>query len=503
MPSGLTFSGLTSFKIRDLVTAAPDLSPCVRCEDNSTVRKSLDFVMRGGDPRDLAPKARLGSQFIEQNARTFDAFAVQADLQYDGRHLALELRTGDTIGAMPLKSPVTGRFDFGMVIEPRFQWQGLGWMLGSMGWRIIPELVNLAQLPRSARHIPAWVLAAVVLQRMEHLLDVLERRFEMVEDSLQAPKGQINWAAYATERLPRMQCLSVPCRFPDLRDDRDLKAAVHFVLRQQLSSLEGQRAAGNVVMRLIAYCEQLLGRVRCVPAREPSPLMLSAWMRGPLKQPAFFAGIEAMEWVVDERGLAGLSDLRGLPWRMSMPEFFESWVETIAGRVVRQTGGVLRVGRKNETVVPISWDKSFRGSQKSLRPDLVIERSEGTIVIDAKFKRHWYELTTGHWTNLDQDIRAAHREDVLQVLAYSTLFSSPQITACLAYPCWPNTWEELAGRGELHQHATVYAGERAIDLILTAVPMGGHVDRIASTLAAALTGTYAAGERTADFEAVV
>jgi len=465
-----------------------DISPCIRCEDNSTVRKGLDFIVRGGDRRDPAPKARLGSQFIEQNRRVFDAFGVAAELQYDGRDLALAFRTGDTVGAMPLKSPVTGRCDYGMLIEPRFRWPGLGRMLGAMGWRVVPELLKLPQLPRSARHIPAWVIAVVVLQRMERLLNLLERRFEMAEECLQAPKGQVDWAAYAARHLPRMQFLNVPCRFPDLRDDGDLKAAVHFVLRQQLSSLEAQRAGGSVVIRLITYCEKLLGRVRTVPAREPSPVMLSAWLKGRLKQPDFFAGIEAMEWVVDERGLAGLSDLRGLPWRMSMPEFYESWVETIAGQVVRHTGGVLRVGRKNETVVPISWEESYRGSQKSLKPDLVIEQSERTIVIDAKFKRHWYELTSARWSNVEQEIRAAHREDLLQVLAYSTLFSSPRITACLVYPCWLTTWEELAAGGRLHQHATVYAGERAIDLVLTAVPMGGHLDQIASKLAAALTG---------------
>lgn len=469
--------------------AQPDTSPCIRCTDNGTVRKSLDFLAPGGDPRDPSPKARLGTQFIEQNRRLFDAYEVSAELHYDGRQIALELIAGNMVGALPLRSPVTGRFDYGMLIEPRFQWPGLGWMLGSMGWRVVPELVKLPQLPRSARQIPAWVIAVVVLQRMERLLDLLERRFEMAEESLQAPKGQVDWAAYATIQLPRMRCLSVPCRFPDLRDDRDLSSAIHFVLRQQLSSLEAQRSAGNVVLRLITYCEQLLNRVRTVPAREPSPIMLANWMKGRLRQPDFLSGIEAMEWIVDERGLAGLSDLRGLPWRMSMPEFYESWVETVASQVVRHTGGILRVGRRNETVVPISWEDSYRDSQKSLRPDIVIEQGDRTIVIDAKFKRHWYELTSARWSRHDKEVRAAHREDLLQVLAYSTLFATRRITACLVYPCWLTTWEELSERGRLHQHATVYAGERAVDLLLTAVPMGGQIDQISAWLADALIGS--------------
>jgi len=469
------------------VNAKLDSSPCIRCKDNSAVWQDPGFAVQTRDTRDRSATARFASHLIELNARTLDAYDVQVDLQYDGRSMALRVQAGNTIGAMPLRSPATGRFDYGMVIEPRFQWPGLGRMLGSMGWRVVPELVSLPQLPRSARHIPGWVLATVILRRMEGLLDLIERRFEMADEYLTTPRGQIDWATYVNRQLPRLACLRVPCRFPDLQDDRDLKAAVHFVLRQQLSSIEAQRSSGAVVLRLITYCQDLMTRVQHVSPRQPSPLMLSAWMRGKMKQPEFSAAMEAIEWVMDERGLAGLSDLRGLPWRMSMPEFYEAWVETIAYRVVRHTGGIVRVGRKNETVVPISWERPYRGGQKSLRPDLVIERGEESIVIDAKFKRHWHELTVGNWRNVEDDIRAAHREDLLQVLAYSTLFSSLRVTACLVYPCWLSTWEKLRQRGELHQNASVYAGARAIRLLLTAVPMDGNPDLIARELAAGLT----------------
>ena len=33
-------------------------------------------------------------------------------------------------------------------------------------------------------------------------------------------------------------------------------------------------------------------------------------------------GLQAIEWTADERGLAGVSDLEGIPWTMPMNEFF-------------------------------------------------------------------------------------------------------------------------------------------------------------------------------------
>ena len=53
-------------------------------------------------------------------------------------------------------------------------------------------------------------------------------------------------------------------------------------------------------------------------AREPGPRELESWLRGSLKTDTFRDGIQAVEWTVDDRGLAGLSDLAGLPWAMSM-----------------------------------------------------------------------------------------------------------------------------------------------------------------------------------------
>jgi hypothetical protein len=44
----------------------------------------------------------------------------------------------------------------------------------------------------------------------------------------------------------------------------------------------------------------------------------------------------------------------GIPWTMPMDQFFEAWVETIVRHVAQRTGGVLKSGRRRETVSPLS-----------------------------------------------------------------------------------------------------------------------------------------------------
>ncbi len=264
----------------------------------------------------------MATQFISQNRALLGELGASMEQRYDGNAVTLVVHSTTKVGAIPLLSPTTGRPDYGLVVKPRFEWSGLGPMLADMGWRVLPAPLLLPMLPRSERKIPPWVLSTIVLFRVRALLDQLERRFEVVSETRAAPRGTVDWASYATASISRAQFLQVPCRFPDLRDDRDLKSAIRFALQKQLQGLEGQRTAGTFVLALIALCGQLLDRVRDVAPREPAPREFDAWLRGSLKAEPFRDGLRAIEWTVDERGLAGLADLQGCrercPWNRSL-----------------------------------------------------------------------------------------------------------------------------------------------------------------------------------------
>lgn len=355
-------------------------------------------------------------------------------------------------------------------------------MLAEMGWRIVPQPLSLPLLPRSDRKIPPWVLSTIVLSRIERLLSQLERRFEIVSATRSAPRGAVDWSRYATRHMARADFMSVPCRFPDLRDDRELRAGIRFTLQRQLNGLDGQRAAGAFVLRLIELCQQLLERVRDVAPREPTPRQLDAWFRGTLVTEAYREGIQAIEWTAAERGLAGLSDLQGLPWVMSMESFFEAWVETVFRMVARRIGGMVKTGRERRTLAPLEWTPPFLGSQRYLLPDVVLERGETTIIADAKYKEHWEELQVHRWGDWEAELRERHRADLLQVLAYANVATTPHVVVCLAYPCARETWASLRERGRLFHRAALGAGARRLDILLTAVPMGVAVSETVGAL---------------------
>jgi hypothetical protein len=456
-------------------------------EDHSTSRQSaIDFfqLRRLGDPQTLAARAaRLTEQFITQNRALLSLLDVRISRDYDGSDLHLIVQAGSAVGAIPLVSPTTARPDYGIVVQPRFPWAGIGPMLAEMGWRISPTPLRLPLLRRSERRVPVWVLSFMILARLKILLDSLDRRFELTTETRQAPHGAVHWGEYATKSLSYGKFLSIPCTFPDLHDDRLVKGAVRHTVERQLRALETQKEHGAFVHRLIEFGQHLLRRVQTVPPYVPSSTILSGWLQRPMKRESFVDGLQAIEWTINERGLAGLSDLEGIPWTLPMNEFFEAWVETAFRIVAQRTSGQIRVGRKRETVHPVNWEPPYLGSQKSLVPDVWLEWESATLIVDAKYKRHWEELQFRSWMNIEEELREQHRNDLLQVLAYANLARTLNTIACLVYPCSPQSWISLRERGRLIHRAELGVGTRTVQLWLTAIPMAVNVERIACGLA--------------------
>ncbi len=465
---------------RKSVTTGPARNVCLELEDYSAKDASaVEFfgLKAGRDPQPQA--ARLAEQFIVQNRPFFDLLNVAVRRDYDGSDVWLRIETKNAVGAVPLLSPFSAKPDYGLVVQPRFPWKGIGPMLAETGWEVSPTLLRLPLLKRSERRVPPWVLAFCVLARLRALLERLERRFELTEQDVAAPKGCVLWERYASQRMAHGRFLNVPCRFPDFRDDRRLKGAIRYAIERQIQSLETQREHGGFVHALIALAEMLLTKVRGAAAWRPSPREFDSWLRQPLKSDVLIEGVQAIEWTVEERGLAGLSDLEGIPWTLPMEQFFEAWVETVFRVVAARTGGCLRAGRRRETIAPLVWDPPYLGSQRSLVPDLILEHENCDLIIDAKYKRHWEEIRRGGWAGQDDAIREEHRQDLLQVLAYANLSEKRHVVCCLVYPCASTTWESLLERRRLFHQADVPQRSRRISLWLTAVPMGAAAERAA------------------------
>ena len=460
------------------------VNPVRRIQDSARVFVSAaDWLLEPDvDKRKVSDLAQRRSEnFLEINRGILADFGVRGQLGGARGDIGLWLESDTRIGALPLLSPSSAKPDLGLIIEPRFSWSSTGDMLVGTGFRITPEILSLPRMvPNSDRQIPSWVLSATVLMRVEAMLKQTSRRFEMNDALLRAPKGQVNWGRYATNHWALGQFLTIPCRFPDLRLDSKLLGAMHWTVLRHQDSLRTQRGRHIAVLHLLQRCDALLTRLRSYTPSQPA----TGWhpANSSAQTIVFREGLEAIHWTVDERGLGGSSDLSGLPWRMDMATFFEAWTESIAEATAKRFQAKLTSGRKNETSVRLRWTPNRLGTQRALIPDVVLQRPDVTLVIDAKYKRHAQLVGYGSYGKGEYDWQVQHREDLLQVLAYSSLFDTPRVVACLAYPTPHDKWQTLHDQGRVLSRATVRHGLRQVEIALIAVPMSGQTEEVSRIL---------------------
>ncbi|MFI5299826.1 MAG: hypothetical protein ACHREM_17195 [Polyangiales bacterium] len=430
-------------------------------------------------PEAFAPTQRGGGwgpfaeSFLRMNEQAFARLDLRAEISSTDQGVRLALAPGGRAGAIPLRSAQTGMVSGGLLVEPRFGWAGVGRVLTTTGWHAGPEFLGGPMVPGSGREVPPWVLAGPVLTRLAELLRALRRGYRQAEETLRRPRGQIIWSRYISESLARGRWAELPCRFPDLSNDPRLRRMVRWGLERVRSDLTVVGGTDLTARSLVALADQLLLTLHDVVALAPHRGDLQQLeQRDRLLDVALHHGLEALGWVVDERGLGGGREMDGLAWTLPLHTLWEHYVEAVIRRDAAQSGGVVRVGRKRETVFPIEWSDPSHRSLGHLVPDIVVTRGASVQIYDAKYKAHLAELDEHGWERFTDDKREAHRADVHQALAYAALYAADEVHATLVYPLRRSTFDALRARGRDRSVADLLHGARRVRLELRGMPFG-------------------------------
>jgi McrBC 5-methylcytosine restriction system component len=420
----------------------------------------------------------FAEQFLRANEMTLASMDVKAELSAVGGETKIRLLPGGRAGAVPLRSAQTHQVKAGLVVRPRFGWSGVGSVMQQTGWAASPQFLDVPLVPGSARDVPPWVLAGPVLARLADLLRSLVPGYEIRRDTLTRPRGRILWSDYVRRSLSTGKWHHLPCQFPDLAKDRVLRSAIRWTLERTRLSLLGAGERDPIATSLGHELALLLQGLQDVIAKEPRTGDLERRFGQRMSHTAQLRlGLQAIGWIVDERGLGGGREMDGLAWQLPLDVLWESHVEAVVRAEEALRGGDVRCGRLHQTVIPLDWsDPSYR-SLGHLVPDIVVRRGNAIQVIDAKYKAHFAELDENAWYEFAIDARESHRADIHQVLAYASLFDASEITATLVYPLRVDTWTKLQARGRDSVVAEIFHGGRTIRLKLRGLPFGRSILR--------------------------
>jgi hypothetical protein len=413
--------------------------------------------------------------FINRNISAIRALGAEPIITSGRDGARIEIKPGNKAGAIPLHSHVSGKVAGGIIISPRFGWNGVGRILQSTGWGSGPEFLTQPLVPGSGREVPPWVLAGPVITRLSALLNHLRPGYKERREVRTHPRGQILWPSYLSQQFSRGKWHQIPCRFTELGTDIRLRQIIRWTIERLRIDLSTTGGSDPICLFLTGLCQKLLEGVDDVIPRRPQLGEIEHFLGSDIMAAkALKEGLQAISWIVDERGLGGGRSSDGLAWAMSLDSLWERYVEGLARDEAKFTGGRVTVGRLGETTIPLPWDKSRQRSLGHLIPDIVVHRADGVEVIDAKYKSHFADLDVSGWHAFTEEVKAGVRADIHQVLAYTSVFDdSFSVTATLTYPVTSQLFEELSVQQRDVVTASIPIGRKVKRLRLRAIPFTG------------------------------
>jgi 5-methylcytosine-specific restriction endonuclease McrBC regulatory subunit McrC len=117
--------------------------------------------------------------------------------------------------------------------------------------------------------------------------------------------------------------------------------------------------------------------------------------------------------------------VEGTAWRVDFSDVFEKFIQYIFKEAAKETGGRLLTNYRFKGYA----DKETTWKLKHLEPDAMFQKNELVIFIDAKYKSHLYNK----WDN-SEILKDEHRNDLHQILGYSSFNTAPTKYAFLCYP---------------------------------------------------------------------
>ncbi|MCL4819364.1 MAG: McrC family protein [Vicinamibacteria bacterium] len=410
--------------------------------------------------------------FVRANEAALARLDCRLEVAAESFGAAVRIHPGGHTGAVPLRSAQSRAVVGGLVVRPRFEWAGVGRVLRETGWAAAPEFLDMPLVPGSGREVPPWVLAAPVIGRLGELLRSARRGYQDKVDDLRMPRGRILWPEYSGRRLNTGRWESLPCRYPDLSSDPKLRRWIRWGLervRTDLVTAGGRDPLALALAREATRLAQSIAEAPLFPSRHD---LQKVERVDALFSAALGRGLQALGWLVDERGLGGGREMDGLAWTLRLDRLWELYVTAQLAQQARITGGQLFAGHRGQTIFPLRWDDPGIRSMGHLSPDIVMRRQDELLIYDAKYKAHLAELDASGWARMTDAWRESHRADVHQALAYAALFECRKVTTTLVYPLRPVTFEALRLRGRDVASAELLHGGRQLTLRLQGLPFG-------------------------------
>lgn len=360
-------------------------------------------------------------KLIDFNKEEFAFLGVKVSIIGSDRSAALQVSTDRFVGAIALRSPDNGKYLGDLAIYPRFTkgkdvFAPITELFPVLGVSCRPEFIEKPILSSGAIVKPPLYYDAVLfVDLIDKVLRSKWRKFRTEERIHAYPTSATRWERHAASSSQMERILRYPSCDNTLSLEHAEWSELLYVYDKAVEEIDSIHTPAYLRYQLESKLHAISKVVVNMKRKSTIRVMLHAADPTIVKETKVLANIILQQNFRDPRA-----------WRIDLAEFFERYcqhnVEAVSNEIAAQV-------RKNQHFsctrreLP-SWGLSY------LEPDILVQKDNALIVIDAKYKSHMFNLASS-----TEDLKKAHRQDLHQLLAYCSFDQAINKTGILIYPC--------------------------------------------------------------------
>lgn len=353
-------------------------------------------------------------RFLYINRPALKYLNIQAVIEVIGNDPYLKLTTSNFAGCVSVMSPKDGKPCGDLCVGGRFG-EDLSELLSIIDDTLLVEYNDaLPPLSTSSLEPPIYFECCNFI---DALIDVERSRwhkFDIVERIESTPSNGTQWGKYALQSHNPASLLSFPNRSnrlkPYHKEFCQLLSVLHICIKEinkPQTPIRSRIAYASKINRLQSKYDESLAL--------PLPIEFIPQISNPIsvKKAKSIANV-----IINNKRTKMRS------WRIDYSVFFERFVQYVFAEAAKSSAA--------KTVCNPHY--SFSGKRpvwalSYLEPDMIIQKEDYQIVLDAKYKSHIF-----NWNSVNDNLKETFRHDLHQILAYCSFNSMKNKKAFLVYP---------------------------------------------------------------------
>jgi len=366
---------------------------------------------------------RTIQDFIQLNKELFNFLKITPMTSGSYRNLGLSFRTENFIGAIPLRSPNTGKIFADFIVYPRY--------LENKGKENVNEYIEIIHLldeMLSPEFLDSYELVTknhvrppIYFECMKFLDLFLESlkenwvKFDSYIEKFNYPKNRIDWKTYINYEWNPQKKFDYPCQTNYLTTKHDEFRELFYVFEIAKSNLLDTKTPEIIrydSRKKISFINKTYPSIqpkiiRKIRISNADPIIIKRTKEQAKK---------ILEYEVNNYK----------PWRVDFLNIFEKYIQYIFSKICTETNWQF----KNNYKFSQTTERNFPfWTLKYLEPDMVLHKEYDLIVVDAKYKSHLYNRHSD-----TEYLREEHRADLHQIAAYCAFETKKNKMGILCYP---------------------------------------------------------------------